>query len=455
MFDLDESGTIDSYEFVCALSLLSHATLDEKAELIFNLYDFDQSQSISKDELTVLMTNSVSSMMMMQGKPPPSINDIKKMTDAFFDKADTNKDNAISLKEFKTYIKTDAQILEVLLSSGQVHKEDLGTDFSGADQSIPQVDEDLDDEINPKGLKNSLKKQRMKEGLDFNEPKDEFAEDDMEEADQFMSVKPWMGVIRNSVPTGFKPSKLDGQAPNSELRLNYIHGFRCHDVRNNLRYTQDGKFAYIAAGVGVVMDQSNNTQKHFMDHTDDIHCIALHPTDPVAATGQIGPKPRLCIWSTETMQSEVLITKPLTKGIKHMAWSPDGRYLVASAMDDDQMMAVWDMQAEPKKGKAREPIAHGKSTRAKIMNLCFSPDSKTIVACCVKELSFLTYSTGAIKGKKGTGWSAESVLAGAYVGNKLFTGAFSGKIYTWQGTGKKAETKAHQGRVNCLFAHDG
>ena len=43
MFDLDESGTIDSYEFVCALSLLSHATLDEKAELIFNLYDFDQS----------------------------------------------------------------------------------------------------------------------------------------------------------------------------------------------------------------------------------------------------------------------------------------------------------------------------------------------------------------------------------------------------------------------------
>lgn len=55
-----------------------------------------------------MMTNSVSSMMMMQGKPPPSINDIKKMTDEFFAKADVNKDNAISLKEFKNYIKTDA-----------------------------------------------------------------------------------------------------------------------------------------------------------------------------------------------------------------------------------------------------------------------------------------------------------------------------------------------------------
>lgn len=43
MFDTDNNGSIDSYEFVCALSLMSHATLAEKAELIFSLYDFDRS----------------------------------------------------------------------------------------------------------------------------------------------------------------------------------------------------------------------------------------------------------------------------------------------------------------------------------------------------------------------------------------------------------------------------
>ena len=62
MFDTDGNGTIDSYEFICALSLVSHATLDEKAELIFNLYDFDKSLSISKEELTVLMANSLSAL---------------------------------------------------------------------------------------------------------------------------------------------------------------------------------------------------------------------------------------------------------------------------------------------------------------------------------------------------------------------------------------------------------
>ena len=67
MFDTDGNGSIDSYEFVCAMSLLSHATLDEKAELIFNLYDFDRSMSISKDELTVLMTNVLTALKSMEG----------------------------------------------------------------------------------------------------------------------------------------------------------------------------------------------------------------------------------------------------------------------------------------------------------------------------------------------------------------------------------------------------
>ena len=394
---------------------MSHGTLDEKAELVFSLYDFDGSRSLSKDELTVLMNNTLTSMNVMQNKQPPSINEVAKKTDEFFLKADTNKDQKISLKEFKNYLKTDKQILECLMNQGLAQKEDLGTDFGAGDQSVPDIDEDLESEINPKGLQNTSRKSRMKEGIDF----DEFGEDEVEEADQFMSIKPCKGVIDNTQPRGYKVSSKDGQAPNSTLQLDHVHGFRCHDVRNNLRYTQEGDIAYIAAGLGVIIETQTKAKKQrfFMDHTDDIHCIALHPTKPLAATGQIGPKPRLCIWNTETMTNEVLITQPLTKGIKHLAWSPNGKYLAASAMDDDQMMAVFDMDAPVKPGKPREPIAHGKSTRAKILSLTFSPDNKTVVATCVKEIVFLTITGKTLKGKKGTGdRQRESILTGAFVG---------------------------------------
>ena len=75
------------------------------------------------------------------------------------------------------------------------------------------------------------------------------------------------------------------------------------------------------------------------------------------------------------MECLKLITAPLTKGIKHLAFSENGKYLIASAMDDDQMVAVFEWEKKPKKaGKAVPPIAHGKSTRAKILSLSFAPD---------------------------------------------------------------------------------
>ena len=75
------------------------------------------------------------------------------------------------------------------------------------------------------------------------------------------------------------------------------------------------------------------------------------------------------------MECKVLITAPLTKGVKHMAFSPDGNYLVAAAMDDDQMVAVFEWARPPAKpGKPVAPIAHGKSTRAKILSIGFNPN---------------------------------------------------------------------------------
>jgi len=57
-----------------------------------------------------------------------------------------------------------------------------------------------------------------------------------------------------------------------------------------------------------------------------------------------------------------------------MAFSKDGKYLVASAMDDDQMVAVFEWEKKPAKpGKAVPPVAHGKSTRAKILSIGFNP----------------------------------------------------------------------------------
>jgi hypothetical protein len=137
------------------------------------------------------------------------------------------------------------------MSYGIAQKSELGRDFGNGSGTVPDVDSDLDEECNPHGLQMSDRKNAIKEG-------GEFDEEDLGKGDQALCVG-LSGVINNSVPDSYKPSRRDGEAPDASLNLEYVYGIRCHDCRNNVRYNFEGKLVYHTAGVGVVMDQKLNT----------------------------------------------------------------------------------------------------------------------------------------------------------------------------------------------------
>ncbi len=163
-FDTNGDEKVDSNEFLCAMAFLSNTNLDEKAELIFDLYDFDGSKYISRDELVILMTNALSSLNHMNKQKPPTLTEIENKVDEFFEKSDTNRDNKITLKEFKTYVKTDPNILKVLFDNDIAKREDLGKNLGNGE--LPEYDSDLEREINPKELGRSLKSQMARDGID-------------------------------------------------------------------------------------------------------------------------------------------------------------------------------------------------------------------------------------------------------------------------------------------------
>ena len=84
----------------------------------------------------------------------------------------------------------------------------------------------------------------------------------------------------------------------------------------------------------------------------------------------------------------VSIKGDIEKGVKHLAFSHDGRFLAALGADDRQTGAVYDWKAMCDARNARErqsaKVAIGTTTRAKVMAIGFTIDyerPELVLAC--------------------------------------------------------------------------
>ena len=165
-------------------------------------------------------------------------------------------------------------------------------------------------------------------------------------------------------------------------KLSRIHGFRCHDCRNNVRYSVDGKSVILhSAGVGLVLHLDSETRKplkqfFFQEHTNDIRAMATCSyTGPAGssrtfvATGETGSLPSISIWcfpegddlaaqtEDEPLKSMWTLKDFHKEGVSHLAFSiihkdnsmtptsgtaPDMR-LLSVGLDRNHSVALYDL----------------------------------------------------------------------------------------------------------------
>ena len=284
-FDMNDDSEIDTYEFKCALAMLIYSSIDLKSEFIFKLYDFDSNNYLTKDELINLVTTFFS-----YKKEPLVSTKIEQKASEILKQADLDLDNKLSLREFKSYININRNFLDFLNGylplcegEGGVPPEDMVSEKtekseeksekkeekteSNIDNDYSEEDLNIgDEEIDP-DLIAELKKEEdakehnegidnIKKGVEYNkEYNNDFKEEGEMKPEEFAAIKPWLTNVKNCVPSNYKKSKLDGALPNAKLELEFVHGYRCHDTRNNLRYTSDNNIVYHTAAVGIVYNK--------------------------------------------------------------------------------------------------------------------------------------------------------------------------------------------------------
>lgn len=161
-------------------------------------------------------------------------------------------------------------------------------------------------------------------------------------------VRPWEGAV--VAPDNAAPN--NPAAPDANLELEWIYGFKTQGVRGNLAFDSRGRLIYPAAAVVVAFDAAHNTQEYFRGHTDDVCALAQHPTRPdVIASGQMAwikdghsQDPFICVYDWATQQTWQLPALAKQRRVAALAFSADGRYLASAGYDDAYTITVWDWE---------------------------------------------------------------------------------------------------------------
>ncbi|XP_075907401.1 echinoderm microtubule-associated protein-like 6 isoform X4 [Nelusetta ayraudi] len=223
----------------------------------------------------------------------------------------------------------------------------------------------------------------------------------------------------------------DKTAPRCQLRLEWIHGYRGHQCRNNLYYTAGKEIVYFVAGVGVVYNTREHTQKFYLGHNDDIISLALHPDKVQVATGQVGKDPFICIWDTYSMQTVSILQDVHSHGVACLAFDSDGQRLVSIGLDAKNTMCVWDWR----KGRV---LASATGHSDRIFDVAWDPvQSSRLVSCGVKHIKFWTLCGNALTPKRGifgkTGDLQTILCVSATKDEVTYSGALNGDMYVWRG----------------------
>ena len=187
-------------------------------------------------------------------------------------------------------------------------------------------------------------------------------------------------------PSGHHAGKAPGKAPDERAELAWVHGYRGHDCLNNVAWSKRGEAVYPAAAVVVLLrlakheraaarrggaarslgeKEGRRRQRFFRAHTDDVLCLAAHPTADLFVSGQkaFAVRGQACPAYALVWDATDLEAPPTRLGGVHehavtaVAFSPDGSRVLTAGLDAGHSVALWEW------ARRREPHKPGEVAR--------------------------------------------------------------------------------------------
>jgi hypothetical protein len=149
-------------------------------------------------------------------------------------------------------------------------------------------------------------------------------------------------------PTGWvDPGEAGRTVPPTKLELEFVFGYSGSRARGNLCCNVSGEIIFPASYIAVVFNIETRTQRFFLEHTDEVSAIAMHPEKVIVATGEHGLKGKVCVWDSHSMETLAVLPRSVVSSAEgEETWSGVSclsfadNYLTTKGESGDLVVAV-------------------------------------------------------------------------------------------------------------------
>ena len=253
------------------------------------------------------------------------------------------------------------------------------------------------------------------------------------------------------------------KAPKEHLKLEWVYGYRGKDCRSNLYQLATGEIVYFTAATVVLYNVEENIQRHYLGHTDDIKCIAIHPDLVTVATGQVAGhdsnegKPHVRVWNSVNLNTIQIIglnsNDSFQNAICCLSFSKADGGENLCIVDDgtDKILSVWNWQNNTK-------VASAKCYSDLVFASEFHPTEKNVIVSCGKQfILFWNFDGSHLNKKSGVFDSPLKIDKPKYIlsigflpTGEVISGDSEGTLLIWnhkEGKISKQIKDAHEGGI--------
>eukprot|EP00606_Chrysophyceae_sp_TOSAG23-5_P000614 GSChrysophyteH2.ASY1.ANO1.813.1 assembled CDS len=282
--------------------------------------------------------------------------------------------------------------------------------------------------------------------------------------DEWMANPAWKKTAEHMIPKDHTPIN---NKPTSNLELEWVHGYRGYDCRNNLYYVdQTGSQVFFhIAGLGVVQCDDNGKKKQYFfgEHTDDV--ISLDTMDTadrgkLLATGEIGSHPAVCLYEWDAVTKQFLSLTSMrgfhTSGVCQVAFAQDGNSIFT--VGAEYTIAIYD--SNKNSSKFGKMLGSSQGPKDKVLH-CASLPNGNFVSCGEKHISYWNFNGGNIRQdtiKLGSAHKRKLMMCVSHFGEDSYVVGTSGGDILLGSAGKLLDNKlcalkAHKKSVNSIWIH--